>query len=302
MRVMSGWKKALVGAIGLLSLLLAGVAAAFILLTHRTAGETFNSSAVPIHYTIEGEGEPVVLLHGFAVNADLNWRIEGVNKALAEDFLVISMDLRGHGLSGKPYDSTEYGVQMAEDVVRLLDHLQIEEAHVVGYSLGGFIALKLAAMHPERVVTVSALGSGWEEPDNGVFLAALPGIEGALRSGEAIGPLSNQLGSEREKTGLFHTLWVKLMTGYFNDPLALAAMVGSIPDLTLSEVELRSISVPVLSIVGSRDPLSVSAQAMQGRVKDLTLVIIEGADHIAVPMRREFRQVLSNFLLQQRGN
>jgi len=87
MRVMPGWKKFLVGAIGLLFLLFAGAAAAFILLTHRVEGETFDSSGVPIHYTIEGEGKPVVLLHGFAVNTDLNWRIEGVNKALGSFLL-----------------------------------------------------------------------------------------------------------------------------------------------------------------------------------------------------------------------
>lgn len=266
-------------------------------LTHRVKGDTFDSDGVNIHYTIEGEGEPVILLHGFAVNADLNFRLPGITQKLAEDFTVISMDLRGHGLSGKPHVTDAYGLEMVQDILRLMDHLKVDKAHIVGYSLGGFITLKLAATYPERVSTASALGSGWEQPDNSVFLAALPGLEGSLRSGKAIGPLMGQLGAEREKPTLLHTIWVKFMTGYLNDGEALASMVATIPELTLSEDELRSISVQVCSIVGERDAMLVGAQAMVGRVPDHTLVIIYNADHIGATARRETAQELKDFLL-----
>jgi pimeloyl-ACP methyl ester carboxylesterase len=106
-------------------------------ITDRVEGHYFESGGVRLHFTDEGSGPPVVLLHGFAVNADLNWRLPGVTQALTPEFRVISLDLRGHGLSGKPHEPEQYGRLMADDVIALLDHLGIEKAHVVGYSLGG---------------------------------------------------------------------------------------------------------------------------------------------------------------------
>ena len=154
------------GAIVGVVLILGAGAIAFPLwrILHRTPGQLFDSSGVDLYYTVSGSGEPVVLLHGFAVQSDLNWRLPGVTRALARDFQVIALDLRGHGRSGKPYEPEQYGLEMAKDVVRLLDHLGIERAHVVGYSLGGFIALKLAMLHPERIISLSALGAGRESP------------------------------------------------------------------------------------------------------------------------------------------
>lgn len=74
------------------------------------------------------------------------------------------MDVRGHGLSGKPHDTAQYGVEMVEDVRRLLDHLKIEKAHLVGYSMGGFIVYKFMALHPERLITAMPCGAAWMEP------------------------------------------------------------------------------------------------------------------------------------------
>ena len=90
-------------------------------LTRRVEGSYFDSDGVRIHFTDEGSGVPLVLLHGFAVNADLNWRLPGLTEVLAREFRVISMDLRGHGLSGKPHDPELYGDTMAGDVIALLD-------------------------------------------------------------------------------------------------------------------------------------------------------------------------------------
>jgi pimeloyl-ACP methyl ester carboxylesterase len=271
----------------------------FFRITHRVEGEYFDSNGVRLHYTVQGEGEPVVLLHGFAVNADLNWRLPGITQALAEEFRVIALDLRGHGLSDKPHDVRQYGMQMVRDVTRLLDHLQIGKAHVVGYSLGGLITIKLATTYPERLLTASPLGAGWERTDNSAFLGSLGELERALKSGRGIGPLAGRLGSEREKPGLLHTGWVRFMTRYLNDGHALSAMVRGIPDLTVEEEALRTIPVPVCGIVGSRDPLRVGVEALKGRVPDLRLVIVEGADHIRAPRSRELLEALRGFLRQQ---
>jgi len=98
--------------------------------------QTFDSNGVSIQYTVEGQGEPVVLIHGLHASTDINWRAPGIIKALAENYQVIAMDVRGHGHSGKPEQEEAYGMEMVEDVIRLLDHLKIKKAHVVGYSMG----------------------------------------------------------------------------------------------------------------------------------------------------------------------
>src|SRR5437764_612909 len=99
--------------------------------------QSFDSRGVKIHYTVEGQGAPVVLIHGLHSSADINWRVPGTIKTLAAHYRVIAFDVRGHGHSDKPDKDDAYGVEMAEDVVRLMDHLKIDKAHIVGYSMGG---------------------------------------------------------------------------------------------------------------------------------------------------------------------
>ena len=114
----------------------------------RPEQPSFDSDGVPIHYLVTGraEGEPVVLIHGFAGNIETGGQVIAV---LQKDYKVIALDCRGHGGSGKPHDPAKYGVEMANDVARLLDHLKIDKAHVVGYSMGSGIALNFAVHHPE---------------------------------------------------------------------------------------------------------------------------------------------------------
>ncbi|MFO0947322.1 MAG: alpha/beta hydrolase [Planctomycetota bacterium] len=122
---------------------------------------SFDSAGTKIHYTVEGTGEPVLLIHGYHANGNLNWRVPGVNRLLSPDYQVIAMDARGHGSSDKPTTVEAYGDNMVEDAVRLLDHLKIDRAHVVGYSMGGMITMKLTALHPERVKSAVIGGMGW---------------------------------------------------------------------------------------------------------------------------------------------
>ena len=74
---------------------------------------------------------------------------------------MIALDLPGHGGSDKPEKPEAYGPQMAEDVVLLMDHLKIKKAHIVGYSLGGMITVKLLTLHPDRVLSATVGGMGW---------------------------------------------------------------------------------------------------------------------------------------------
>src|SRR5258708_4213262 len=145
----------------------------------------FDSDGVRIHYIVEGKGEPVVLIHGFGVSIAGNWGAPGVIKALSDKYQVIALDNRGHGQSAKPHDNAAYGLKMTGDVIRLMDHLKIKKAHIVGYSMGGFMTDKLLADHPERFLTATLCGAG-------SMTASEPGLEWvskALRYGKGIGPV-----------------------------------------------------------------------------------------------------------------
>jgi pimeloyl-ACP methyl ester carboxylesterase len=138
--------------------------------------DDFLSNGVKIHYEIAGQGEPVILIHGLASSARINWDMPGVTARLAKNFQVITLDNRGHGQSDKPEGEDQYGLEMVEDVVRLMDHLHIQKARLVGYSLGGMIAMKLLTLHPDRVKSVVLGGMGWLKAGGGVqrFWEALP--------------------------------------------------------------------------------------------------------------------------------
>jgi len=266
-------------------------------MTHRVEGDYFDSDGARLHYTVEGQGDPVILLHGFAVHADLNWRRPGLTEELAKHYRVIALDLRGHGLSDKPHDTAAYGDHMIEDIRLLMDHLQIDKAHLIGYSLGGFITLKFAVDHPERLLTASVLGAGWERPDESAFMQTLAKMAEALETGGTIPPLAGSLGGpDRAEPTFLHQIWVRILTGFFCDGDALAALIRSIPSVGVEEEQVRSLSMPVCNIVGGNDPLAHGAQALTGRVPDLTQVIIPEADHIRTPMQPLFRETLFAFL------
>jgi pimeloyl-ACP methyl ester carboxylesterase len=126
----------------------------------------FDAKGVKIHFLIEGTGEPVVLIHGLDSSARVNWQMPGTIDALAKDHQVIAIDLPGYGESDKPADPAAYGEQWVDDVILLLNHLNIRKAHIVGYSMGGMVALKLIAEHPERVISGTLGGAGWLRKDS----------------------------------------------------------------------------------------------------------------------------------------
>src|SRR5262249_47009052 len=101
--------------------------------------EKFDARGVKLHYLVVGKGEPVLLIHGFTSSVALNWQLPGIINLLSKNYQVIALDMPGHGLSDKPTDRDAYGLQLVEDVIRLLDHLKVKKAHIVGYSMGGMI-------------------------------------------------------------------------------------------------------------------------------------------------------------------
>jgi pimeloyl-ACP methyl ester carboxylesterase len=184
----------------------------------------FDSDGINIRYFSGGQGEALILLHGFSGSAETAWIRSGVFDALVDaGFHVIAIDHRGHGGSDKPHDPASYGVNMAEDVRRLLDHLGLERAHVVGYSMAAKIANTFRARHPQRVVTLTLGGYGWPWRGQAVTL-------------------------EESRENLAQRTF-----GPGNDVEALAPYRVVSNDLVPSEQNLRGNSIPTLSIVGTED-------------------------------------------------
>ena len=226
------------------------------------AGQTFETGGVQIRYYVEGQGEPVVLIHGLHSSAAMNWKAVGIFAELAKDHQVIALDLPGHGQSDKPDDEKAYGVQLVKDVVALLDHLQIKQSHIVGYSLGGMIAVKLLACIP--IARCRARSVGW--------------------AGYAKGALCIACGSKCPARGL-------------RTPQVLTHTIGQ---FAVTEKELKEITVPVEIIVGDRDPVRrMYVVPLQSARPDWPVVEIEKAGHITCVMNPEFREEVARWVRKQ---
>ncbi|GMW02690.1 MAG: alpha/beta hydrolase [Candidatus Hydrogenedentota bacterium] len=273
---------------------LAGLAYLYHSITDRVAGEFFDSDGIRIHFTVEGEGEPLILIHGFAANADLNWRKPGVLQKLAKEYKVIAIDNRGHGLSEKPHEESAYGLPFCEDVIRLMDHLGIPKAHVVGYSMGAFITLKLVTLHPDRVISAVAGGAGWEDPESGE--AERYDIANALDYTGNFGPLFEAISPPGKAPEGWVLRQINFTLSLTNDTEALAHVMRALDGLVVAEAELRANSVPLLSIVGADDPLRAGVDRMNGVMGRHESIYIEGGDHISTIADPAFAEAILAFL------
>ena len=129
-----------------------------------------NNQGVRIHYEVEGDGPPLVLMHGGYANLE-QWRILGLVEALKNDYRLVMLDARGHGASDKPHESEAYKLtSLVGDVVAVLDDLNISKAHYLGYSLGGAIGHGIAKYAPDRFhsLIIGGYGPLWERDPAGL--------------------------------------------------------------------------------------------------------------------------------------
>jgi pimeloyl-ACP methyl ester carboxylesterase len=286
------------------------------LLLHRTEGRYLDADGIRLFYTDEGSGEPIVLVHGFGAQGDWNWRRTGLVRKLRQHYRVITFDLRGHGLSDKPHAPEAYGIEMVEDVRRVMDACGIERAHIAGYSLGGGIVLKFLTRYPERVKSALVCASGWVVPDaEGNFhepysappppeAAAVPLYDDAgnlvvtpqARPSKEVPLDASQ--QQNETRGVRKT--IKRLLNRIEDHLvdrdAKRACRKSWPALNITEEEVRSIQTPVACLIGSQDGLLRYAQALRGRIPNLTYIEIPNANHFTTAFRPEFHEAFLNFL------
>ena len=258
-----------------------------------------DAAGVSLHYAEQGEGEPVMLLHGYTSDIRGQWMDTGVFPALARTYRTIALDARGHGSSDKPHDPAAYGAELGDDVPRLLDHLAIDRAHIVGYSMGAHTVAQLLTRHPERFRTAVLGGAcgrrNWTKRDQRrVDTEAAEMEQGLPRSAILrLWPDDRPLPTEEE----LHALAVRQLEGH--DRLALAALRRSTPAQVVTETAMRAVTVPTLGIVGTSDPYVEDFLRLEGIMPQLELVTIDGADHATAPGRAEFRDALTAFLARR---
>ena len=243
----------------------------------------FDSDGVQIYYEEHGTGEPVVLVHGFASRGDHNWGDEWF-KHLAQHYRVIALDCRGHGKSAKPHDPAAYaGETMGEDVIRLLDHLGIRRTLLMGYSMGGRIALGLLRAHPERLRAVVVGGIGAVSAARPSF-SRQPIVDALLAddSSAVTDKSAKQFRQFAESVG--------------NDLKALAAVMGSNrADFTAEDLTVKPIRVPTMIVIGTKDTLVGDPKLLRDSIPGSQLVMLEGRDHLSAPGDRRYREEALRF-------
>jgi len=260
----------------------------------ESAVQFFDSEGVELAYSMDGVGAPVILIHGFMLDANFNWCARGMTEVLARDFQVISLDVRGHGQSDKPHDSSAYGVKLADDVVRLMDHLRLERAHVVGYSMGGEIAVKLVTLHPDRLLSVVIGGAGWlrEDSPSLAAYAAFADMLSSLGPGDSIVEAMGGLPSLSEADR-------KVIDA--NDTRALAVLARTAQGLEVSERELNLNRVPALSVMGDHDEYREDIEALREVMSNLSVETVAGQDHVGTIGDSHFIDIVRQFLLETSG-
>ncbi|SCZ11227.1 alpha/beta fold hydrolase [Microvirga guangxiensis] len=250
----------------------------------------FNSNGVSIAYIDvpphEGQGDPILLIHGFASSHAVNWVNPLWVKTLTrEGYRVIAFDNRGHGESEKLYDPDAYhSYRMAEDGVRLLDHLGIERADVMGYSMGARITAHMALASPERMRSAMLGGLGIHLIDGvGLPLGIADAME-ARSLDELTDPMQRMFRAFAEQNG--------------SDLKALAACIrGSRQALTKEEV--ASITLPTLVSVGTNDDVAGSGPELVKLLPNATGLDIPGRDHNLAVGDKVHKQGVLEFLARR---
>jgi pimeloyl-ACP methyl ester carboxylesterase len=246
----------------------------------------FKHGDIDIAYLDEGAGDPIVLVHGFASTKEANWvNPTWVSTLTRAGRRVVALDNRGHGQSSKLYDPALYHTRsMADDVRALLDHLAIERADVMGYSMGARITSFLAVTHGERVRSAILGGLGIRLVDGvGLPMSIADALE-APSLADVTDPTGRTFRAFAEQTK--------------SDLRALAACIRGSRQ-TLDTEEVHAIRAPVLVAVGTKDDVAGSAQELASLIPGARALDIPGRDHMLAVGDKVFKQGVLDFLNQR---
>ncbi|CCM75538.1 alpha/beta fold hydrolase [Rhizobium mesoamericanum] len=251
---------------------------------------SFAHNGLKLAFFDEGDpsGAPVLLIHGFASSANVNWVHPGWLKTLGDaGYRVIAIDNRGHGASDKPRDAEAYRPwHMAGDAIALLDHLGIPEANLMGYSMGARISVFAALAHPDRVrsLVLGGLGIGMTDGvgDWDPIADALvkPSLDDVVHDrGRMFRAFADQTRSDRE---------------------ALAACIKGSRDL-VARSDMAKIDAPTLIGVGTKDDIAGSAQELAALMPHAQALDIPGRDHMLAVGDRVFKKAVLEFYAKVAG-
>ncbi|MEO5806776.1 alpha/beta hydrolase [Devosia sp.] len=249
----------------------------------ETSLPTFQSDGLMLAYEVYGEGPPVLCIHGFASSGKVNWLDTGwVDTLTKAGYQAITIDNRGHGLSDKPYDPELYHPQaMADDALRLLDHLGIRQAIVMGYSMGARIAAFLSFTNPERVICAVFGGMGINLinglSDGNDIIAGLR----APTLAELTHPTARQFRIFADHTKA--------------DRAALAACMETSRD-PMPRSDVRRIDVPALVAVGAEDVMAGPPEALADLLPQGEAFVIAKRDHMRATGDPKFKEAVLAFL------
>jgi pimeloyl-ACP methyl ester carboxylesterase len=263
-----------------------GLAPAAVLVSISPGMPGFHHGSVEIAYLDEGEGEPIVLVHGFASTKEVNWVEPGwVATLTGAGRRVIALDNRGHGASTKLYDPADYHTSlMAGDVRALIDHLDLGRADVMGYSMGARITAFLVLEYPAKVRSVVLGGLG---------IRLIEGVGLPERIADALqAPSVDQVSDPQGR--LFRAFAEKTKS----DCRALAACIrGSRQVLTREQA--ATIRAPALIAVGSKDTVAGSAEALAAVIPRAQALVIPDRDHMLAVGDKVFKAAVLKFLEEQ---
>ncbi|WP_371423858.1 alpha/beta fold hydrolase [Tardiphaga sp.] len=244
---------------------------------------SFHNGAVEIAYLDEGEGDPIVLVHGFASSKNVNWVYPTwVSELKKHNRRVIALDNRGHGESSKLYDSEQYSIgAMAADVRALLAHLGIARTDMMGYSMGARITAYIAYSHPELIRSAIFGGLGI-----GLIKGGGPGENVALAlEADSLDDVTDPVGRT------FRAFADQTRS----DRRALAACLRGSRRLMTND-EAAAIKVPLLIAVGTTDEISGSAQELQKVIAGSEVLDIPNRDHMRAVGDRVYKEGVLDFL------
>lgn len=245
---------------------------------------SFRNDGLDLAYFDDGDptGAPILLIHGFASSASVNWVYPGWLRTLGDaGYRVIAMDNRGHGASAKPHDPEAYHpTSMSGDAAALLTHLGIADAHVMGYSMGARISAFLAIEHPDRVrsLVFGGLGIGmcdgvgdWDPIADALLAASLDDV--THERGRMFRAFADQTKSDR---------------------LALAACIRTSRDL-VSRQDIAKVDIPTLIGVGTKDDIAGSPHELAELMPQAVALDIPNRDHMLAVGDRVFKKAALDF-------
>lgn len=248
-------------------------------------------NGLKMYYEVHGQGKPIVLLHGAYMTIGLNW--SELIPELSKTRKVIAIEMQGHGRTNDIDRPFSYEA-MADDVVKLLKHLKIKKTDVLGYSLGGTVALQLAIQNPEIIDNLIIISSvykhdGWIPEAREAFASFQPEFLDAT-------PLKTEYDKIAPDPKHWHA-FVKKLTAF------------DTKNFNLGEANVKAMKAPVLFIMGDNDGVDLNHTAEMYRLTgggvfaDMTglpksqLAILPGQTHVTLMMQTQKIATLVNSFL-----